>query len=73
MFRAVLILVAALHGAASHAHPGHQSAGLGSWLHLLTEPDHLAMLALPVAICAWLGARRWRRRQGAPRPPAKLR
>jgi len=41
------------------AHPGHAVVDL--W-HLLTEPDHLAMLLLPVAIAAGLWWRSRRKR-----------
>jgi len=55
MHRAAVIL--ALFAGAAQAHPGHGIAGL--W-HLLTEPDHLAMIILPVAIAGglWLWLRR---------------
>jgi len=57
MRRAALTL---LFGAGvAHAHPGH---GVASLWHLLTEPDHLAMIILPIAIAAglwlWLRQRR---------------
>ena len=57
MHRAALTL---LFGAGlAHAHPGH---GVASLWHLLTEPDHLAMIILPIAIAAglwlWLRQRR---------------
>ncbi len=60
MPRAVLITLFLFAGEAL-AHPGH---GAGGWLsatlsHLLSEPDHLALLLLPVAIAAaWLLRRR---------------
>ena len=41
---AVILLVFA---AQAHADPGH---GIASLWHLLTEPDHLAMILLPLAI-----------------------
>lgn len=47
MHRAALIL--ALFASAAQAHPGH---GIAELWHLLTEPDHLAMVLLPVAIAA---------------------
>ena len=47
-----------IFAAGAQAHPGHAVADL--W-HLLTEPDHLAMLLLPVVVAAalwWRGRRR---------------
>jgi hypothetical protein len=44
----VILLVFA---AQAYADPGH---GMASLWHLLTEPDHLAMILLPVAIAAGL-------------------
>ena len=41
---AVILLVFA---AQAHADPGH---GIASFWHLLTEPDHLAMILLPLVI-----------------------
>jgi len=41
---AVILLVFA---AQAHADPGH---GIASLWHLLTEPDHLAMILLPLVI-----------------------
>jgi hydrogenase/urease accessory protein HupE len=54
-----LIAFAALVPSAALAHPGdHSHAGVAANLHhLLTEPDHLAMLAaavLAVALLAYL-------------------
>jgi len=61
---AVTFLIAA---GVAQAHPGHV---VGSFWHLLTEPDHLAMLVMPWVIAAavvygWkkLAARRARRRE----------
>jgi len=48
---AVVLFFAA---ASAQAHPGH---GLASLWHLLTEPDHLAMIVLPVAIAVGVGVR----------------
>ena len=59
MHRASLILFFFAGGAL--AHPDHGSAG---WLsaalsHLLSEPDHLAMILAPLMIgLAWLALRR---------------
>jgi hydrogenase/urease accessory protein HupE len=62
--------LAATLGAAGTAlaHPGHVETPVGGgWLeqivHLLTEPDHLALLALAVGVA--LVARRLARRHGA--------
>ena len=48
------------------AHPDH---GSGGWLsaaltHLLSEPDHLAMILAPLAIAAWLVSRALRSTNG---------
>jgi hydrogenase/urease accessory protein HupE len=55
-----------LVAASAHAHPGH---GIAELWHLLTEPDHLAMILLPAGIAAGIlvarrraQARRVRRR-----------
>ena len=55
MHRAALILF--LAAGAAHAHPGH---GIAELWHLLTEPDHLAMLILPAVIAGGLWLRRRR-------------
>lgn len=47
-----------LFTASAQGDPGH---GIASLWHLLTEPDHLAMILLPVAIA---GALLLRRRRG---------
>ncbi|HJS39085.1 MAG TPA: hypothetical protein VJ789_13265 [Burkholderiales bacterium] len=42
----------------AQAHPGH---GLATLWHLLTEPDHLALILLPVVVAVgwwWHGKRR---------------
>ena len=49
-----------LVAASAHAHPGH---GIAELWHLLTEPDHLAMILLPVAIAAGLVLLRRRARK----------
>jgi len=43
---AVTFLIAA---GVAEAHPGHV---VGSFWHLLTEPDHLAMLVMPWVVAA---------------------
>ena len=43
---AVTFLIAA---GVAQAHPGH---AVGSFWHLLTEPDHLALLVLPWVVAA---------------------
>ena len=56
--RSAAAVVLSLLATTAQAHPGHGVADL--W-HLLTEPDHLAMLLVPVAIAAglwWRGRRR---------------
>jgi hydrogenase/urease accessory protein HupE len=57
--RRAAAVVLALLSTVAQAHPGHAVADL--W-HLLTEPDHLAMLLVPVAIAAGLWWRSRRRR-----------
>jgi hypothetical protein len=58
------------------AHPDH---GSGGWLsatlsHLLSEPDHLAMMLAPLALGAYLAWRAIRRTNDKRRPaPARLR
>jgi hydrogenase/urease accessory protein HupE len=52
-------LVLGLSARAALAHPGdHALSALGSVAHLLTEPDHLAMLGIAVILV--LGVWRWR-------------
>jgi hypothetical protein len=46
-----LIAALAVVPSAALAHPGDHR--LAEFLHLITEPDHLAMLALGVAVLAW--------------------
>ena len=63
MFRAAVILfLCAGGGGAALAHPNHAGGSpLGAdLLHLLTEPDHLAMIGLPlvVAVAIVVGLRR---------------
>ena len=64
MSRAGLIMIF-LAGEAL-AHPDH---GSGGWLsaalsHLLSEPDHLAMILAPLAVAAWFAWRALRRTNG---------
>jgi len=61
MHRAALILFFA--AGAAQAHPGH---GIAELWHLLTEPDHLAMIVLPVVIAGglWLRQKIGVRRNG---------
>src|SRR5262245_36552077 len=74
MHRASLILV--LFAGEALAHPDH---GTGGWLsatlsHLLSEPDHLAMILAPLALGAYLVWRAVRRANDRQRPgPAPLR
>jgi hydrogenase/urease accessory protein HupE len=59
------------------AHPDHGARGWLSadWLHLLSEPDHLAMILAPLAIgLAWIARRAWRGRWrgcAAPKRPGR--
>ena len=58
MHRASLILL--VYTGEALAHPDHGVAGWLSaeLLHLLTEPDHLAMILAPLVLgLAWLGRR----------------
>ena len=57
--RSAAAVILVLFSAVAQAHPGHAVADL--W-HLLTEPDHLALLLLPVAIVAAVSYLRRRRR-----------
>jgi len=54
MHRAGLILL--LLAGEALAHPDHGASGWVSAAlsHLLSEPDHLAMILAPLAIAAWL-------------------
>lgn len=57
----------------AHAHTGltaqHGEGGaLAYWFHLLTEPDHLALLAGSVAIVWVMGRKAWRLRQSSQKP-----
>jgi hydrogenase/urease accessory protein HupE len=58
--------VAALSAMAAMAHPGHDATPTYGFfeglVHLLTEPDHLAMLAIAVVL-GMAGARAWRARR----------
>ena len=57
--RRAAAVVLILFSAFAQAHPGHVDGPL--W-HLLTEPDHLALILLPVGIAVVL-LLRWRRAQ----------
>lgn len=53
-----LVPILTLLPAAAQAHPGdHQASGL---LHLVTEPDHLAIIAAVVAVLGY-GLYKWAR------------
>jgi hypothetical protein len=57
------------------AHPDH---GSGGWLsaalsHLLSEPDHLAMILAPLVVVAWIAWRLVRRSDKRPSGPVPLR
>jgi hypothetical protein len=52
----------------AHAHTGFaalhgEEGALAYWFHLLTEPDHLALLAGSVALLWMMGRRAWRPHQ----------
>ena len=52
----------------AHAHTGLEArhgedGALAYWLHVLTEPDHLAMLLGSVALLGVVAYRSWRTRQ----------
>ena len=74
MQRASVILL--LFAGEALAHPDH---GSGGWLsaslsHLLSEPDHLAMILAPLALAAylvWRVARRPNRPQEKAPPPRR--
>lgn len=59
--RRAAAVVLILFSAAVQADPGH---GLADLWHLLTEPDHLALLLLPLALLKWGQSLfgRWRER-----------
>lgn len=59
MQRAAAVVLLFL-AASAQADPGH---GIASLWHLLTEPDHLAMIVLPVVISGALLIRRRRARK----------
>jgi hydrogenase/urease accessory protein HupE len=49
-----LACAAALSASVAHAHPGdHGHAFWEAFAHMLTEPDHLAGIALAVLVAAW--------------------
>jgi hydrogenase/urease accessory protein HupE len=58
-------VLALLFSPLAHAHPGeHHGTLLDGIVHLLTEPDHLAMAAIAV-VAGIAGARIYRRRSQA--------
>lgn len=59
-FAAVILLLAVRSATAHPEHPGGAPLG-ADLLHLLTEPDHLALLLAPVALAVAL----WRYRRKA--------
>ena len=70
MHRASLILL--FIAGEALAHPDHGASG---WLsatlsHLLSEPDHLAMILAPLLLAAYLAWRALRRADDRPRPAA---
>ncbi|MGC2164703.1 MAG: HupE/UreJ family protein [Gallionella sp.] len=65
MSRKFVIACIALTPMSALAHPGEHHQGLMATLvHLLTEPDHLAMAAITLLIGIW-GVRRLRVRRTA--------
>lgn len=69
---AASVLVAA--SPAARAHQGDHTMSLGSGLaHLLSEPDHVALLLLALAACAigWRALRASRRRRAEASRPAR--
>lgn len=67
---------AALPAIAAIAHPGHDATPAFGFfeglVHMLTEPDHLAMLAIAVVLGV-AGGRAWRARRAARRADAPRR
>lgn len=67
----LLALPAALSSAPAWAHPGDHSSVLSNFVgHLLTEPDHLALVVLCVAAVA--GLVWYRRRERRARGPVTV-
>lgn len=65
-FAAVILLLAVRSATAHPEHPGGAPLG-ADLLHLLTEPDHLALLLAPLAAAAGVVLYvRWRRRARQP-------
>ena len=60
--RRAAAVVLMLFSAGALAHPGH---GVVELWHLLTEPDHLALLLLPLALLKW-GQSLFKRRVRSP-------
>jgi len=57
-----LVMTSSLFATLAYAHPGEHHGGLlAGLLHLVSEPDHLALLLLAVAV-GLSGAVAWRRR-----------
>jgi hydrogenase/urease accessory protein HupE len=53
------IAVAAAGALAAYGHPNHADAGANTtFLHLVTEPDHLLMIFAAVAVGLWAARRR---------------
>ncbi|MEW6133502.1 MAG: hypothetical protein AB1591_10135 [Pseudomonadota bacterium] len=61
-------ILAALFPAAASAHPGRHlfDSAVALMAHLLSEPDHVAMLAGGVVAIGWLLAASLRRRRHTP-------
>lgn len=58
--RSAAAVVMLMISAGAQAHPGH---GVTELWHLLTEPDHLALLLLPLGIAGALLLARYRARK----------
>jgi hydrogenase/urease accessory protein HupE len=53
------IALASAGALAAYGHPNHADAGANTtFLHLLTEPDHLLMIVAAVAVGLWAARRR---------------
>ena len=74
--RVVAALVSGLAAGTAAAHPGHTATPtlgfMDSVVHLLTQPDHVAMLVLAVVVGV-AGAKAWRARRAARRSPPQRR
>ena len=60
MQRAAAVILS-LFATTAQAHPGH---GIADLWHLLTEPDHLALLLLPLVLAVKWGQSLFKRNRG---------